>query len=153
MARIRSKRQGSHDEYGFTLVELIVVVAVVGTLATIAIPFFGDLLKRSKTTEAKACLGEIRVLEEGYRMGTYTYIGCPPMEEIPAGLHTNDSQHKENMSLIGFFPKGLTRYTYTIDSADSISFTASGEGNLDDDGDTDRWTISETGILFHTQKD
>jgi prepilin-type N-terminal cleavage/methylation domain-containing protein len=138
---------------GFTLTELIVVVAILGILATVALPLFGNLLKRSKTSEVKACLGEMRILEEGYRAQNDTYVGCPPMKEIPAGLHTGDSPESENMDLIGFYPQGLTRYTYSVDSADSTTFIASGEGNLDRDLDTDRWVISETGILLHVSVD
>jgi prepilin-type N-terminal cleavage/methylation domain-containing protein len=140
-------------EHGFTLTELVVVVAIVGILAMLAIPVFGNLLKRSKTSEVKACLGEIRILEEGYRAQNDTYVGCPPMLEIPAGLHTGDSPERDNMDLIGFYPQGLTRYSYTIDSADSATFTASGEGNLDRDLDTDRWVINETGVLLHVSVD
>lgn len=140
-------------EYGFTLTELVMVVAILGTLATVALPVFGNLLKKSKTSEVRACLGEIRILEEGYRAQNDTYVGCPPMKEIPAGMHTGESPDRDNMDLIGFYPQGLTRYTYTIDSADSSTFTASGEGNLDKDLDTDRWVISETGILFHLSVD
>ena len=135
---------------GFSLVELILVVAIVGLLSTIALPLMGELLKKSRTSEARACLGEIRILEEGYRVENKTYVGCPPMKEIPPGVYSGNSPHRENMALIGFYPTGRTRYAYTIESADSISFTAVGEGNLDDDDLEDRWEIDERGILVHT---
>jgi len=153
MARHTETSKCPEGNNGFTLIELIVTVAILGLLATIAIPVFGNLLKRTKTTEVKACLGELRVLEEGYRFGAHTYIGCPPMKIIPAGLHENKGPHEDNMAEIGFYPKGYARYTYSIDYADSNTFTASGEGNLDGDSDTDRWTVSETGILLHTEID
>ncbi len=145
--------KAGQEERGFTLVELIVVVAIVGILSTIALPVMGDLFKRSRTSEARACLGEIRVLEEGYRVEHQTYIGCPPMQEIPAGMHEENGAHSDNMHQIGFYPKGMARYAYDIESADSISFLASAEGNLDDDADLDRWEISEMGILLHTDYD
>jgi len=37
---------------GFTMLELMIVVAIIGTLASIAIPVFGKMVKRSKSTEA-----------------------------------------------------------------------------------------------------
>jgi hypothetical protein len=75
------------------------------------------------------------------------------MQKIPAGLHTDKGLHKKNMQLIGFYPKGLARYAYDIEFADSTAFLASAEGNLDDDIDLDRWEISEMGILLHTDFD
>ena len=118
---------------GFTLLELMVVVAIIGVLATVAIPLFGGLLKRSKTTEAKSSLGDMRTLQEAYHAEYDMYIGVPPLQEIPAGLHTDQDGDKDNMSALGFHPKGVTRYAYTVDAADSLTFTAAAEGNLDDD--------------------
>lgn len=138
---------------GFTLLELMVVVAIIGILAMIAIPLFGGMLKRSKTTEVKSCLGEIRVLEEAYLTEFETYIGVPPMQEIPAGLHTDQDGDRDNMGHIGFHPKGLTRYTYTITAADSSTFIAQGEGNLDDDAALDQWTINERAVIQHVTTD
>jgi type IV pilus assembly protein PilA len=131
----------------------MLVVAIIGILASVAIPLLGGIMKRSKTTEAKSCLGEIRVLQEAYFVENDAYLGCPPMQELPPGLHTDDDADKDNMSPIGFHPKGVTRYTYTVDAADSTSFLASGEGNIDEDVPTDRWTINERAILSHGQID
>lgn len=45
---------------GFTLVELMVVVSIIGILATIAIPKFADLIRKSKEGATKGNLGSIR---------------------------------------------------------------------------------------------
>ena len=51
---------------GYTLVELMVVVAIVAVLAAIALPAYNSYVKKAKTTEAVTFLGEIRLAQESY---------------------------------------------------------------------------------------
>ncbi len=61
---------------GFTLVELLVVVAIVGILAAIAVPQYGDYVTRGKLAEATATLSETRVKLEQYFQDNRTYVGA-----------------------------------------------------------------------------
>lgn len=55
------------DRRGFTLVELMIVVAIVGILAAVAIPSFQSYVYRARTAEAVTFLGEIKQRQESYR--------------------------------------------------------------------------------------
>ena|SRR3989338_2808896 len=63
---------------GFTLVELIIVIIIIGVLAAIAAPMMTGNVERAKRTEAVAALGAIRTAERLYAMesvgGVYTNV-------------------------------------------------------------------------------
>ena len=67
---------------GFTLVELMIVVAIVGVLSVIAVVAYGKLRLNSKVTEAQNNIGAIRVAQEDYKVDhpLYANLGvglCP----------------------------------------------------------------------------
>lgn len=79
---------------GFTLVELMVVVAIIGLLSAVAIPNFQKYQARSKTTEAKLQLSAIYTAEASF-YGSYdlysyclNYMGYNPSEEVTSRYYT-----------------------------------------------------------------
>ena len=63
------------SEKGFTLVELMIVVVIIGILASIAVPKFGAIVTRAKLSELKKELWYIVNLERSYYYVSDTYIG------------------------------------------------------------------------------
>lgn len=53
-------------QYGFTLVELLIVVAIIGVLSTVGIPSFRRMVQKSKKSEAKVNLGGLYTAEQAF---------------------------------------------------------------------------------------
>ncbi len=77
-----------YGEKGFTLVELMIVVAIIGVLSAIAVPNFQKYQAKSKTSEAKLQLSAAYIAEEAFfgEYGLYArclkYMGFDPSNEI-----------------------------------------------------------------------
>ncbi len=61
---------------GFTLVELMIVVAIVSILAAVAIPAYGDYVTRGRITEAHSELASVRPKLEQHFLDNRTYVGA-----------------------------------------------------------------------------
>jgi len=64
-------------EAGFTLIELMVVVVIIGILAVVAVPTFTRFIYRARAAEATGFLQEIRAREETYRADNGQYATAP----------------------------------------------------------------------------
>lgn len=76
------QQQPHRSQSGFTLIELMIVVAIVGILASIAIPAYSDYTVRAKVTEAVSAAGAIKTSVADY----YYANGELPISNTEAGL-------------------------------------------------------------------
>ena len=61
---------------GFTLIEVMITVAVIAILSAIAIPSYTDYIRRARITEATSALGSMRVKFEQFFQDNRTYAGA-----------------------------------------------------------------------------
>jgi prepilin-type N-terminal cleavage/methylation domain-containing protein len=73
--RSSERRKVQAPEQGFTLMELMTVVVIVGVLSAIAVPTFSNYIYKARASEATEFLGIIRLREESYRSEFGVY--CP----------------------------------------------------------------------------
>ncbi|MBK6336753.1 MAG: type IV pilin protein [Betaproteobacteria bacterium] len=60
---------------GFTLIELMIVVTILGILAAIALPAYNDYVRRSRIVEATTALADARTRMERHFLDNRTYVG------------------------------------------------------------------------------
>ncbi|HKO87649.1 MAG TPA: prepilin-type N-terminal cleavage/methylation domain-containing protein [Burkholderiales bacterium] len=73
-----------YKQNGFSLIELMIVVAIVGILSAVALPAYADYITRGKLSEMRALLDGHRVKMEQYFQDNRTYVGaCASALAIP----------------------------------------------------------------------
>lgn len=132
---------------GFTLIELMIVVVIIGILAALAVPRFMPMTIKSKQAEAKAILKQMFTMERAYRQANDSYWG--------QGL-TADSlaANQNNFATIGVEVPDGARYQFNITVANgtNLTMTATATG-LDDDIAPDTWQMDQDGVLTCTSDD
>ena len=106
---------------GFTLIELMVTVAILGVLASIAIPAYNGYVLTAKMAEADNNLAALRLAEEEYFLENNTYFGGVDTSTIASNSGGLWSASKGS--------NGIVNFAYVASSSSSTwSATATGFG-------------------------
>jgi len=113
------------NQRGFTLVELMIVVIIVGILAAVAIPMYQGATERAKASEAVAALGTIRGAMRVYyaEHGTYAIAGVAVGDQVTDSgvLDVSDTD------LLGrYFSTECYTFTTAVPDANSFEITCTG---------------------------
>jgi prepilin-type N-terminal cleavage/methylation domain-containing protein len=131
---------------GFTLVELMIVVAIVGILASIAIPNFHAMTYRAKRAEVPVHVGAIGRAEFAYQAEWDVFTACPltpptspESVAVPFGVGPTDDHP---FPVLGWVPDGLIRSQYMV-SATEITYLVTGQSDLDHNGELSIYTATQ----------
>ncbi|KPL00835.1 MAG: hypothetical protein AMJ91_03140 [candidate division Zixibacteria bacterium SM23_73_3] len=132
------------SQKGFTLIELMIVVVIIGILAALAIPRFMRATTKSKQSEAKNILKQIYAMERAYRQEYDAYWG---------NGESASAADQDGFARIGVDIMSTARYSYSIVAAANTFTATATSGILDDDGTVDTWTMTHNGVLTCTSND
>ena len=145
----------SREKAGFTLVELMIVVAIIGVLSAIAIPNFMTYQARTRRSEAYVNLAALARAQKAFFAEKDTFhdsVGSfPDPSLLPGGVLTTkkmtwDSDSEDAFGELGWHPEGKVFYSYEATTPLIVSglskscncticFTATAYGDVDGDGD------------------
>jgi len=140
----------SSARQGFTLLELMVVVAIIGVLTTVAIPSFLRYQLRSRSSEALVNLAAIGTAQAVYLAEYGTFLGvASPVPASAPGNNRSAWTPGSNFDQLGWAPEGAVQFQYQVivDSGEegSARFTAEARGDVDGDGQPSFWAFIKPG--------
>jgi type IV pilus assembly protein PilA len=145
---------------GFSLIELMIVVAIIGILAAIAIPNFVAMQLKAKRGEIPSNVDGIKTAQMAYDAAFDGYVSCEtaPREDSSLNKSLVDWTTNTGFTDIGWKPDGQVRGNYAVAAASSSTsaadMTVTGHSDVDADGTTAEYTATANiNSTLNTSKD
>jgi len=127
---------------GFTIIELMITVAIVAIIAAIALPSYQNYIMKSRRTDGLTALADLRLAQEKFRSNCPHYAASVGASQVCAANSANSVLEGDTESTEAF-------YTISMSSPSNTEFiiTATGQNGQENDTGCESISIDETGEI------
>ena len=136
---------------GFTMIEVMIVVAIVAVLAAIALPNYSDYIKRGKIIEATSGLSDMRTRYEQFYLDNRTYVGgcgkfgatvALSVKSFTMDCSVGETATTYAPTATGNAADGMSGFAYSINEQNQKSSTITASGWS---GNANCWAVRRDG--------